>query len=237
MRYNSRFMETATKSSLQSTERVLEALATLAALLDRTINEVKMLDSEFQQRLMQAVHDTESSLQQQASDHLRRALEEADQRIRVEVGDELKERLNMQMTAAVESVRQELTAEREKLTRELDRATQAAAQWEAERVRLSSEWDSTKQALEESRAEQNRLQAEVSEVRSAAAAEAKVEKIASTEWLASEVERVEGKIREISALIDDPATDLSIVIRKNVERAELDSYLKGIRFAIKGAKR
>jgi len=54
------------------------------------------------------------------------------------------------------------------------------------------------------------------------------------EALMKEMERVEGQVKEISALIEDPATELSTVIRKNVERAELESYLKGIRFALNG---
>jgi len=43
---------------------------------------------------------------------------------------------------------------------------------------------------------------------------------------------VEGLLGEIIAIIDSPDTDLSTVIRKNVEKAELDSYLKGILFFI-----
>ena len=47
-----------------------------------------------------------------------------------------------------------------------------------------------------------------------------------------EVERAENLVKQISVLIDESATDLSLVIRKNVERAELEAYLKGIRFTI-----
>jgi chromosome segregation ATPase len=53
-----------------------------------------------------------------------------------------------------------------------------------------------------------------------------------TELLNAEFARVEGKIAEIARLIDDPSTELSLVIRKNVERAELDAYLKGILFSM-----
>ena len=52
------------------------------------------------------------------------------------------------------------------------------------------------------------------------------------EVLKAEFTRVEGEIAEIVRLIDDPASDLSLVIRKNVERAELDAYLKGILFSL-----
>ena len=39
-------------------------------------------------------------------------------------------------------------------------------------------------------------------------------------------------ISQIIAVIDNPDTELSIVIRKNVEKAELDAYLKGILFSL-----
>jgi DNA repair exonuclease SbcCD ATPase subunit len=52
------------------------------------------------------------------------------------------------------------------------------------------------------------------------------------EVLKAEFTRVEGRIAEIARLIDDPSSDLSLVIRKNVERAELDAYLKGILFSL-----
>jgi chromosome segregation ATPase len=53
-----------------------------------------------------------------------------------------------------------------------------------------------------------------------------------TEAIQAEVSRVEGLISQIIAIIDDPDTDLSTVIRKNVEKAEFDAYLKGILFSL-----
>jgi chromosome segregation ATPase len=47
-----------------------------------------------------------------------------------------------------------------------------------------------------------------------------------------EVKRVEVLIAEIAQLIDNPETELATVIRKNVERAALESYLKGILFSL-----
>jgi chromosome segregation ATPase len=52
------------------------------------------------------------------------------------------------------------------------------------------------------------------------------------EEIAAEVARVEGQLSEIVAVIDNPNTELSTVIRKNVEKAELDAYLKGILFTL-----
>jgi plectin len=53
-----------------------------------------------------------------------------------------------------------------------------------------------------------------------------------TEVVDAEVERIQEMIAGIAQLIDDPETELSTVIRKNVERAELDAYLKGILFSL-----
>src|SRR5439155_737628 len=50
--------------------------------------------------------------------------------------------------------------------------------------------------------------------------------------IAAEVSRVESLIKEIVALIDNPETELSTIIRKNVQKAELDAYLKGILFVL-----
>jgi hypothetical protein len=52
--------------------------------------------------------------------------------------------------------------------------------------------------------------------------------------LQAEIARVEELIHGISELIHDPATELSVVIRKNAERAELKAYLQGIRFKATG---
>ena len=48
----------------------------------------------------------------------------------------------------------------------------------------------------------------------------------------AEVARIQEMIAGIARIIDDPETELSTVIRKNVERAELDAYLKGILFSL-----
>ncbi len=49
--------------------------------------------------------------------------------------------------------------------------------------------------------------------------------------LEQEVARVQAVLAEVIKLIDDPASALATVMRKNAEKAELESYRKGIRFA------
>ena len=53
-----------------------------------------------------------------------------------------------------------------------------------------------------------------------------------TAAIQTEVARVQKLVNEIAAIIDNPETELSTIIKKNVEKAELDSYLKGILFAL-----
>jgi DNA repair exonuclease SbcCD ATPase subunit len=50
--------------------------------------------------------------------------------------------------------------------------------------------------------------------------------------LNAELARVETLISDLAQLIGNPNTELSTVIRKNVERVELDAYLKGILFSM-----
>ena len=60
----------------------------------------------------------------------------------------------------------------------------------------------------------------------------------ASDVLNQEVARIEQLQEEITKLIDDPATALSTVMRKNVERSEFNAYLQGIRFVIgKGARK
>jgi hypothetical protein len=202
------------------TDRVVQALGTLAALLDRTINEVKSLDSDFQQRLLQAVHETEVSLQSQAAHHLETAVAETRSKLETQLKNKLKE-----MVA-------EWDAERSRLNSEVDRLTQAAAEWEMERTRLTAE-------LEKLARVQAATQKEAEKAFAAARAATVSNKPGSAntdhEVIIKEIERVGGLVEQVSALIDDPATELAAVIRKNVERAELESYLKGLRFALNGA--
>jgi predicted nuclease with TOPRIM domain len=213
-------METATKTQQEArgTDRVLEALSALAGLLDRTIHEVKGLDSDFQDRLLQAVHATEASLQGQAAQHLEQALTET----RTKFEEQLKLKL-AEMTA-------EWDAERTRLNGDLDRLTKSSAQWEAERSRLNGELErlSRVQAA-------TQIEAEKALTAMKSMTASKGGSPVNSEAVTMEISRVEGLIKEISALIENPATELSTVIRKNVERAELESYLKGIRFAVNGA--
>jgi len=323
-------METATKPGLRTTDRLRQTIAALAKLLDQTMNDVQKLDSEFQERIQQAVHEVETSVKQQASDRLKSATEEAERNTRALVTEQLQARFDKQSAATAEAARNELATERTQHKHAQERLKQATAEWEKERAQLLAENKRANQLLEQTRdehsramgeteeaaaialerqiatavdrvrseltekwkaervqlvAERNRAQQRLAEVateqerqvndaiskvraqitddrerlkkelekatqtssqlelernrfrdeceqlRAQAEANAKQTKIVP-ETLHAEVARVEGLIQAISQLMEDPDTELSIVIRKNAERAELESYLRGLRFAI-----
>jgi len=150
--------------------------------------------------------------------------------------------LERQVANAVDRVRDDLTArwdaERAKLIAERNRAQQrladTASDYEAQvaeavnsvRTQLTTEIDQLRLELEEAR-------------QSAAAAVEPAPVFAEgsssdTERIHAEIARVESSIQAISQIVEDPETELSVVIRRNVERAELESYLRGLRFKSKG---
>jgi len=287
-------MDRATKQTSKTTERLGQTVAALARLLDQTMNDLQVLDSEVQERIQQA----ESSAEQRSTERLKSAIEEAEQKARIHIAEELQARMDQQISVAVENARNELLPERNELIQELEHLKQSAREWENERAALITDLKRASQLLEQSRDEHSRELAETDEaaaialerqiatvvdrVRAESAAEWKKERAhieadrdrlreeseqarrllaeATLEHsrmmaevlearsvaaapkaeapgvdvgnLAAEVSRIEGLIQDISKAIEDPEAELSLVIRKNAERAELESYLRGVRFAI-----
>jgi hypothetical protein len=107
------------------------------------------------------------------------------------------------------------------------------ARFEADKAKLLAERNRAQQRLADAAAE---YELQIEEAKQAQPAPAKlVETPAANpnnQVVRDEVTRVEGLIRKISETIEDPETELSVVIRKNAERAELESYLRGLRFKI-----
>jgi chromosome segregation ATPase len=211
-------MDTAAKTApaARTADRVLDGLATLAALLDRTIHDVKALDSDFQDRLRSTAQDAQTSAQMQAAEDLEVALSDA------------------RKTLAELSA--EWEQERKRLHAELSKMAQAMAQWEAERARLNGELErlSRIQAATQAEAERAVLAVKVTATDAAKSRSGGVS--LNSQAVTTEIGRVQRLIKDISTVIEDPATELTAIIRKNVERAELESYLRGIRFAIQSSK-
>ena len=212
---------------------MMEALATLAALLDRTINEVKVLDADLQKRINDAVQKKEESIRAETGQQL-----DAQRR---EVHNELTRRFEAELHSALESLRadfqserdrwsnesgverERLNVERERLNKELQLAGNTASELQVERSKLTAE---LQRVREESAAEISRLRDAAEKAVAAASAAARVQPPVATD----EIARVQSRLSEVIAIIDDPTTELSVVIRKNVEKLELEAYLKGLKY-------
>jgi chromosome segregation ATPase len=104
----------------------------------------------------------------------------------------------------------------------------------AEKTQLAKDLQTASSMLE---AERSRFTAELTKSRKTGKPAPANATSTSEEAITEEVARIERSISEITALIDDPTTELSTVIRKNVEKAELDAYLKGILFSLGRGKK
>ena len=118
-----------------------------------------------------------------------------------------------------ERKRSELLNERDQLRERVEELSDVAAQKDVERNRLKEECEWANQMLAE-----------------ANSARSSVGKHDAGHAVDGEVARVEALMQELSSLIDDPGTELAIVIRKTVERAQLDFYLKGLQFYVTGTR-
>src|SRR6478609_3993851 len=121
-------MDPATKSphAIRSTGRVLEALSTLAALIDRSISEVKSLDSEFQDRIEAAATDVRAKLEEEFTKRIAELTSEWETE---------RSRLNSDLDKISHSG-VEWETERGRLSAEIERLAkvQAATQAEAEKA-------------------------------------------------------------------------------------------------------
>jgi hypothetical protein len=148
--------------------------------------------------------------------------------------------LELQVASAVNRVRAELTermdADLATLKAERNRAQQRLADAASEHELQLNE--AVSNVRSELNGEIERLRRELQQARNT---DAPAQVLASTEAspdvtqaVRAEVAHVESLIQALSQVIESSETELSVVIRKNVERAELQSYLRGLRFRISG---
>jgi len=206
-------MQTLTKTERPSVERLRQSVTSLSRLLNQTISDVQLIESEF---------------------------EEAEEKTRARVTEHLEARAGAQKDAAVKALRSELIAERALLGQEIEELRHAREGWETERAELVAEVRRLNLALDEVKEEYERSLAEIEEAAAfaldrqiaTAVDRARANAGVDTDALRSEVIRVENLIQMTAKAIENPQTELSEVIRKNGERAALESYLRGVRFAL-----
>jgi hypothetical protein len=246
-----------TKPTLRSTDRLSQTVAALARLLDQTMNDIQAIDAEFQRQL-EAAQEGKAAVEQQGADRLKSVMEEAQlnarelERLREATGSWEAEREVLQAESErarqmVEQVKREhdlaLAETDEAASIALERQIAGAvervraeltAQFEADRATLVAERNRAQQRLADVAAEYETKLAEVLK-QQAATPEAPRPQSVEMETVQAEITRVDGMIHAISQIVENPETEISVVIRKNVERAELVSYLRGLRFRIAGA--
>jgi chromosome segregation ATPase len=191
------------------------------ALRQKLAGEVTALREELEQVRRQETSWTETSSQLLESENEKKVLQQQLQQvnelmsaIRSEHADEL-----TQLTAKFESARDEIARECKESEEKLERTRQDA---DSMKLKLTSQI-SELQAAERGR--------------TATATETSVltgEQVSSgpdLSFINEEVSRVEEMVQSLTEIMNNPSTDLSVVIRKNVERAEWGAYLKGILFS------
>jgi hypothetical protein len=217
------------------------------ALRNRFDLEVSKLQAAFDQRLTEVVAETEAlaqlklestlastreTLRAQILEEIKTAhqakLDEADTLI-----NKLKEDAN---TAASESVKErQLLYDRIAANeRALDIARAACIERADEYAELQRQIDETRQSNAQLQLE---LQQAVAELNSHSAADGKDEgeSAAHREIAAivhSEVIRVLSQLEQIDKALSDPATEMGTEIRLKREQAELQAYLKGLRYSL-----
>lgn len=208
-------------------------MAALARLLDQTMTDIQALDSEMQEQTLEA---------------RAQATVESETRFEADKAAAL-EALRKELTAQWETEKAQLVAECERanlavtetdeaaaiaLERQIARAVERVradltARFEADKAKLLSERNRAQQRLADAASE---FEQQLEQAKQQAPAPKAAAPSPNTQLIRDELTRVEGLIQKISDTIEDPETELSVVIRKNAERAELESYLRGLRFKI-----
>jgi len=186
----------------------------MAAAVEAVRNELKAERDQFRQeleRLRQTASEWESERARLAAD-----CEQANCLLVQSQNDHERALAETDEAAAIALERQVATA--------VDRGrADLKARWDADRASLVAERNRAQQRLADAASDYETRQAAAANGPAAPASFA-------LEAFAGEVARVERLIQAISQIVEDPDTELSVVIRKNAERAELESYVKGLRF-------
>ncbi|HEY2383346.1 MAG TPA: hypothetical protein VGK48_19400 [Terriglobia bacterium] len=217
-----------TKATLRGTERLAQTVAALARLLDQTMNDIHTLDSEFHEEVERNAGEVKRL--REASGNWE--AERAGLLVECERARDLVEQIKREHEQALsDSDEAAAIALERQVTSQIERAgAEMTSRWEADRATLQSERNRAQQRFADMAAECDALRAALEQARQAPPPAAAKQPGPDTEAIQSEMARVEGLIQVISKIVEDPNTELAVVIRKNVERAELESYLRGLRF-------
>lgn len=146
-----------------------------------------------------------------------------------------------QETNRANAGRTELEAKLKEVTKSRAELEERSNQTEAARSQLEAQLRVDRDRCFFFEQEVQKLEAELRAAKAASAAAAPWQEITApglgsglttdSSKILEEVARSEVRLAEVLKLIDDPASALSTVMRKNVEKTEIEAYLRGIRFA------
>ena len=230
-----------------------EAKARLQAELESVreqLSHAEQLVEEYEQQaaereqtnklLSEAVEKQRSSLlenEQIAAETMEREIAAAVQKVRDELKgeeDRMREEWDSELSRLADENSNTLE-DRKRLQEELERVKSTAAQGGQERDRLQEELERVKSTAAQREQERDRLQEDLDQamqaLNEAKSSEGHESGNIDLDVVREEVARVETSLQTIIKAIEDPSAELSFVVRKNVERAQLDSYLQGLRFA------
>jgi chromosome segregation ATPase len=160
-----------------------------------------------------------------------------------DISPEIIERLQSEFAAVRDALIEKQKAAAEGSLRARTELAEISMQWESTRARFLEERTRLKAETERVTEERNRLASECEQAKAqlsimqrgldharSGGAMLSGGTAAQSDAILAEVDRVEALIQGIARVVDDPETDLSDIVRRNVERAELESYLNGLRF-------
>jgi chromosome segregation ATPase len=226
-------VERVRKESASERDQLRQELDAAMQLCAQRGTELKQLESErdlANQLLAEAAEAQQKALAEngKAEEAAQKAIASAVQRARAEFEKELNQTKVLLAEAQdscaraledakdFERKKSELLDERDRLRGQVEELTDVAAQREVERNRLKEECEWANQMLADANSDRSS------------------DPYGSSDSVSTEEARIEKLMQELSTLIDDPTTELAVVIRKTVERAQLDFYLKGLRFSATG---
>jgi chromosome segregation ATPase len=207
------------KRELDETQRENESL-------QRLLQEKRNAWEAEQRSLSSQIQLLEQQLQR-ASEKREQANKEAGQRI-LQEKENAWEAERGRLTSQIEELEQqlqEMSEKREQMSNEV--LDQLRQQYEQRLQETLQQKTQLAEELQSARALLQAERAELSETKKGRGPDS-----SNTKAVEAEISRVEGLLNEILSIIENPNTELSTVIRKNVEKAELDSYLKGILFTL-----
>lgn len=239
-----------------------DCLEKILKVVQEVEHEVKHRESSFHAQLQQVVDETEHRVEEQCRAEKEQAVSDTREATRRQVTEQLLTRFHIELAKLETEHQSEVDEMEKLVTLLNESAAATATQWQSERRKFqdriaklegvidaataaqTEKLDNDKELerkLEEAAQSKAQLQLDleraVSELKSQIQTSAKAEsdQAAHTQVAAivqSEMVRVRARLDEMEKMMSDPDTELGFEIRLRRETAELEAYLKGLRYSL-----